>query len=250
MPRKKIEGTKKCALKECGHSFKRHDNETATDWKARKYCSSSCAARDREKKRFEQEEAKLGKKRCKWCQTEFSRKKMKSRWETPSEFKAREFCSKECRQHHASNSGQKAIMAGNSDPLSKAGKNAKSSGSGHVRTIARQYTSMAMDVLVESMHSDDEKVRLQAAQAVLDRGWGKPTQDHTHSVRQVHEMSEEELLQLLGLGPDYDESELKNILEGEIVAVEDLSGMKGAEQVKEVTDSELAAEREPYDPVK
>lgn len=250
MPRKKIEGTKKCAFKECGCSFKRRDGETATDWKARKYCSSSCAARDRERKRFEEEEEKLGKKRCKWCQKEFSRRKMKSRWETPSEFTNREYCSRECRQHAHSNAGQQAIMAGNSDPLSKAGKQAKTSGSGHVRTIARQHTNTAIGVLVESMHSDDEKIRLQAAQAVLDRGWGKPTQDHTHSVRQVHEMSEEELLQLLGLGPDYDESELKHILEGEFIKVEDLSGMSGAAKVKDITLAEVAADKEPYDPVK
>ena len=41
--------------------------------------------------------------------------------------------------------------------------------------LARSYTTEAIDTLVELMrHGKDERVRGTAAQALLDRGWGKP----------------------------------------------------------------------------
>lgn len=47
-----------------------------------------------------------------------------------------------------------------------------------VAELARSYTSEAIDTLVELMrHGKDERVRGTAAQAMLDRGWGKPKQE-------------------------------------------------------------------------
>ena len=44
-----------------------------------------------------------------------------------------------------------------------------------VAELARSYTSEAIDTLVDLMrHGKDERVRGTAAQALLDRGWGKP----------------------------------------------------------------------------
>ena len=44
-----------------------------------------------------------------------------------------------------------------------------------VAELARSYTSEAIDAMVELMrHGKDERVRGTAAQALLDRGWGKP----------------------------------------------------------------------------
>ena len=44
-----------------------------------------------------------------------------------------------------------------------------------VAELARSYTSAAIETLVELMRSgNDERVRGAAAQALLDRGWGKP----------------------------------------------------------------------------
>ena len=41
--------------------------------------------------------------------------------------------------------------------------------------MARSYTTEAIEILVELMRSgNDERVRGTAAQALLDRGWGKP----------------------------------------------------------------------------
>ena len=43
-----------------------------------------------------------------------------------------------------------------------------------VAELARSYTAEAIDTLVELMrHGKDESVRVPAAQALLDRGWGK-----------------------------------------------------------------------------
>ena len=47
-----------------------------------------------------------------------------------------------------------------------------------VAELARTYTSEAIDTLVELMrHGKNERVRGTAAQALLDRGWGKPKQE-------------------------------------------------------------------------
>ena len=44
-----------------------------------------------------------------------------------------------------------------------------------VAKLARSYTSEAIDTLVNLMRNGrDERVRGTAAQALLDRGWGKP----------------------------------------------------------------------------
>ena len=46
--------------------------------------------------------------------------------------------------------------------------------------LARSYTSEAVETLVELMRfGKDERVRGTAAQALLDRGWGKPKQEIT-----------------------------------------------------------------------
>ena len=44
-----------------------------------------------------------------------------------------------------------------------------------VAELARSYTTEAIDTLVELMrYCKDDRVRGTAAQALLDRGWGKP----------------------------------------------------------------------------
>ncbi len=53
----------------------------------------------------------------------------------------------------------------------------------HVRKLAQQYTEDAIKTLVEIMHDVGEKgpARVAAAQALLDRGHGKPSQPMEHS---------------------------------------------------------------------
>ena len=52
-----------------------------------------------------------------------------------------------------------------------------------VADLARGYTSEAIDTLVDLMrHGRDERVRGTAAQALLDRGWGKPRQEMAQEV--------------------------------------------------------------------
>jgi hypothetical protein len=45
-----------------------------------------------------------------------------------------------------------------------------------VREIAQQHTIEAMETLVHVMRTGKNSERVQAATALLDRGWGKPTQ--------------------------------------------------------------------------
>ena len=49
-----------------------------------------------------------------------------------------------------------------------------------VAELARSYTTEAIDTLVDLMrHGKDDRVRGTAAQALLERGWGKPRADVT-----------------------------------------------------------------------
>ncbi len=51
-----------------------------------------------------------------------------------------------------------------------------------IRALARTYTEPALLALVEIMqHGQNESARVAAAQAVLDRGWGRPVQALEHS---------------------------------------------------------------------
>ena len=65
-----------------------------------------------------------------------------------------------------------------------------------VAELARSYTTEAVDTLVELMRTGkDERVRGTAAQALLDRGWGKPKvevvtdekQDYIAALKAVNE---------------------------------------------------------------
>jgi hypothetical protein len=53
----------------------------------------------------------------------------------------------------------------------------------HVRDAARAHTEKAITVLAECLDDADARVRVTAANSILDRGWGKPAQtlDVTHS---------------------------------------------------------------------
>lgn len=49
-------------------------------------------------------------------------------------------------------------------------------GHGDLRELARQYTEDALKALVEiCRNGENEGARVAAANAILDRGWGKPT---------------------------------------------------------------------------
>lgn len=47
---------------------------------------------------------------------------------------------------------------------------------GIVRTLARENTEKAIRALVDALDDEDARVRIAAANSVLDRGWGKPAQ--------------------------------------------------------------------------
>jgi len=42
-----------------------------------------------------------------------------------------------------------------------------------IAALARQHTDKAVQVLVDGMESDDERVKIAAAKEILDRGYGK-----------------------------------------------------------------------------
>lgn len=72
---------------------------------------------------------------------------------------------------------------------------------GHVREAAREYTEEAITTLVEIMRDKEAHAtsRATAATAILDRGWGKPSQpvggaEDLPPIRAVRDLTEAELL--------------------------------------------------------
>ena len=56
-----------------------------------------------------------------------------------------------------------------------------------VAELARSYTTEAIDTLVTLMRTaKDERVRGTAAQALLDRGWGKPKLEVVTEEKQIY----------------------------------------------------------------
>ena len=66
----------------------------------------------------------------------------------------------------------------------------------NVKTIARQYTEEAMKTLADIMrNSTSDSARVQSAQTLLDRGWGKALQQiEIGDAGAFSSMSDEELL--------------------------------------------------------
>lgn len=51
-----------------------------------------------------------------------------------------------------------------------------------VRDLARQHTAMAIKRLVHWAESDDPRASVAASTALIDRGWGKPSQPLEHEI--------------------------------------------------------------------
>ena len=76
-----------------------------------------------------------------------------------------------------------------------------------VKEVARQYTSDALKTLADIMGGEQQPAaaRVSAANALLDRAYGKPPQSLEHStpdgqpIRHVHELSDE-VLSAIALG--------------------------------------------------
>jgi hypothetical protein len=62
-----------------------------------------------------------------------------------------------------------------------------------LRKAAREYTNDALDTLVMWMRSDNAKAAVSAANAILDRGWGKPQQNISATIRDMRAMTDAEL---------------------------------------------------------
>ena len=70
---------------------------------------------------------------------------------------------------------QKRTKSGQFAPGSSGNPGGRPKDKARVAELARSYTSEAIDTLVDLMRNGrDERVRGTAAQALLDRGWGKP----------------------------------------------------------------------------
>ena len=70
---------------------------------------------------------------------------------------------------------QKRTKSGQFAPGTPGNPGGRPKDEARVAELARSYTSEAIDTLVELMRcGKDDRVRGTAAQALLDRGWGKP----------------------------------------------------------------------------
>lgn len=80
-----------------------------------------------------------------------------------------------------------------------------------VQALARRHTEPAIRALIEALR--DPRLKVQAAQALLDRGWGKPAQT-------IHAQSEATVLHLIAAQEAGDEllrNPLKPTMDGDAV---------------------------------
>src|SRR5215475_487014 len=77
-------------------------------------------------------------------------------------------------------------MGGRTSTSWKPGRSANPGGRpknvANVQELARSYTAAAIETLAKALA--DPKLRVQAAVAILDRGWGKPTQPLANDAEQ------------------------------------------------------------------
>lgn len=69
-------------------------------------------------------------------------------------------------------------------------------GSNVVRELARAHTETALKTLVAALKDKDGRVRVAAANSLLDRGWGKPSTEidvYMTVMRELEAKSDEEL---------------------------------------------------------
>jgi len=71
-----------------------------------------------------------------------------------------------------------------------------------VRAAARLHGIAAIDKLVELMNDDDPRIQISAANAILDRGFGKPAQSHTIGNEEGKEFKTTTVIELIPLTND------------------------------------------------
>lgn len=53
----------------------------------------------------------------------------------------------------------------------------------YLKTVAKRHTIEAVETLVKALKAENEGTRVAAANALLDRGWGKPQQSVETTIR-------------------------------------------------------------------
>ena len=71
-----------------------------------------------------------------------------------------------------------------------------------VKQLAKEASKDAIDTLIKVMKNDQAPVaaRVTAAQAILDRAWGKPSQTIEANINVFDRMSDEELVKFISSG--------------------------------------------------
>ena len=93
------------------------------------------------------------------------------------------------------------MAGGGSKPGERRGgrqKGTPNKSSGEMRELAQAYGPKALATIVRLMDSQDDDMKLRASQTLLDRGYGKPSQQLQHAGHDggpldLHSMSDEDL---------------------------------------------------------
>lgn len=62
-----------------------------------------------------------------------------------------------------------------------------------IAALARQHTDRAIEVLAEALESEDERVRVTAAEKLLDRGYGKPVTMTADVTKRLDDWTDDDL---------------------------------------------------------
>jgi hypothetical protein len=105
-------------------------------------------------------------------------------------------------QNYANGNGRQ--RNGQFSPGTSGNPGRRPSGTGDMRAAAQAYAGEALRTLAELLQSENQRLRVQAATALLDRGFGKPgtVDDDTSRVKPISQMSYEGAAEVLETTPD------------------------------------------------
>lgn len=156
--------------------------EHITYYKKRKYCSQKCELSAIREENELQVDVKMKKRKLKHKQGRKTKKES-------------QFLEKVGTTEHLPNPNEHPIAPREYKPIPMEDRVKD------IRKLARAYTLDAMNALVDEVQRNRGGPRIDAAKAILERGWGKPDQPITVS-KSIEDMTEEEVLALLGYKQD------------------------------------------------
>lgn len=189
----------------CGAVLVRRVGEAVADFRKRGTCTAKCEGATRIQRR----QRPTTRSYCSHCHQTIRRRRSTvtaDGLEPYDTYINRKYCGMECEMAAHRRANETEVLPSPSQSPVRQRVQVKptelSNSVGSLKKLARAYTVEAVNALVKVTRTGSDNAKVAAANALLDRGWGKATQNTNISVRKIQEMDEQELMYMLGLTED------------------------------------------------